>query len=331
MLFCLNTTQTFLDFLFAAKKDLASLAAYCISSRISWQSIEVKELRLMRVLHELLARAVLAVIGVPILIICAYWGGWWLWGLVGLITVIALGEYYSAALKRELRPHIGLGYLSALLLLAVATFAPAEHQAQLMILVLFFATVATMLRRCGSGNYQDATANSAVTIFGIVYIGLLMTFMIQLRNIDLPAQLGQPAGPWAHNVGTLLLIVVPVWVLDTFAFAIGSAWGRRPLSPILSPRKTVAGALAGFLSCVGATVLVGLCLHLPPQQGLALGALLGIFSQLGDAAKSTIKRDVGLDDFGNIFGPHGGVLDRFDGLLFSMPIAYLYLWLAFLR
>lgn len=285
----------------------------------------------MQVVRELLARAVLAVIGMPVLIVCAYLGGWWLLGVVALITIIALGEYYSAAFTVQLRPLVGVGYVSTLLLLWVTTFVPTGHQAQWIILVLFFATAATMLGQCRTGSYQGATTSSAVTMFGIVYIGLLMSFLIKLRNIDLPAQLGQSAGPIASNAGTVLLIVVPVWVLDTFAFTIGSAWGRRLLSPILSPRKTVKGAIAGFLSCVGTTVLVGLCLHLPWPHGVALGALLGIFSQLGDAAKSTIKRDLNLDDFGNIFGPHGGVLDRFDGLLFSMPIAYLYLWLAFLR
>ena len=285
----------------------------------------------MRVLRELLARAVLVVVGMPILIACAYAGGWWLLGLVAVITIIAQGEYYSATFRRGLRPRVGLGYLSALALLAVATFAPGEQQALLTIFVLAFAVMVTMLAQCGSGDYQGATASAAVTVFGVVYIGLLMTFFIGLRNIDLPGILGQSAGPLSHNVGTLLLVMVPIWLLDTLAFAVGSAWGRRLLSPVLSPRKTVEGALAGFLGCVAATVLMGLWLHLPWQHGLALGALLGIFSQLGDAAKSTIKRDLGLDDFGNIFGPHGGVLDRFDGLLFCMPVAYLYLWLAFLR
>ncbi len=285
----------------------------------------------MQVVRELLARAVLAVIGMPILIICAYWGGWWLLGLVALITIIALGEYYSATFTVQLRPLVGIGYLSAVLLLGIAMFVPAEDQAQWMVTVLFLATLGTMLGQCRRGNYKGATMNSAVTLFGVVYIALLMTFLIKLRNIDLPAQLGEPTGPVLGSVGTLLLVVVPVWILDTVAFTVGSAWGRRPLSPILSPRKTVEGALAGFASCVAATVLVGLWLHLPWPYGMALGALLGIFSQLGDAAKSTIKRDLKLDDFGNIFGPHGGVLDRFDGLLFSMPIAYAYLWIAFLR
>lgn len=284
----------------------------------------------MAMLRELRKRAVLAVIGMPVLIACAYGGGWWLSGLVAIITLIALGEYYSATMTRELRPWVGLGYLSALALLALATFVPPPHWAFPMLFVLVFTTMLAMIAPFESGSYRGATASAAVTIFGVVYVGLLMSFLIHLRNIDLPSQLGAPAGPFAARVGTLLLTVVPVWVLDTFAFVVGKTWGRARLAPVLSPRKTVEGALAGFFSCVLATVLIGFCLHLPWQHGLALGALLGVLSQVGDLAQSTIKRDLELDDFGGIFGPHGGVLDRFDGLLFTMPVAYLYLWIFFL-
>ncbi len=282
------------------------------------------------VLRELLARTGLAVIGIPIILICAYQGGWWLLIATALITVMALSEYYSATFTRGLRPRVGIGFLGAVSLLAVATFAPAEHQPSLMILVLFGAIALSMLTQGGASSYEGATVSSAVTIFGVVYIGLLMTFFIRLCHINLPEAMGMPAGLWAQRTGALLLVILPVWLLDSFAFAIGSAWGRRPLTPILSPRKTIEGAVAGFLGCVGTTLLVGWWLQLPWQHSLALGILLGIFAQLGDLAKSTIKRDLNLDDFGNIFGPHGGVLDRFDGLLFAMPVAYFYLWLAFL-
>ena len=285
---------------------------------------------MVQVVRELLARTVLAVVGIPIIVICAYAGGWWLLALTALITVVGLSEYYSATFTRGLRPRVGVGFLSAVSLLAVATFAPPDRQAYLMILVLFFATAITMLKQCDAPTYEGAATSSAVTMFGVVYVGLLMTFFIKLCQINLPGSLGVPAGPWAQRVGALLLVIVPAWLLDTFAFTIGSAWGRRPLAPILSPRKTIEGAVGGFGGCVATTMLVGCWLHLPWQHGLALGALVGIFSQLGDMAKSTIKRDLNLADFGNVLGPHGGVLDRFDGLLFAMPVAYLYLWLAFL-
>ena len=247
----------------------------------------------MEVIRELLARAVLALVGLPILIVCAYFGGWPLLILVAVVTVIGLGEYYSAVFTANIFPAVGVGFMGALALLAVTALS-APQQCDLAVL-------------------------------GVVYVGLLMSFLLRLANFDLPAALGEPAGLFASSVGALLLVAVPVWTLDTFAFIVGSAWGRHQLSPQLSPHKTIEGALAGFIGCVGLTVLLGWWLKLPVAHSLFLGILLAVVAQLGDAAKSTIKRDLGIDDFGNIFGPHGGILDRFDGLLFAMPAAWLYL------
>ncbi len=279
----------------------------------------------MEVLRELLARAVLALVGLPILIVCAYWGGWPLLILVAVITVIGLGEYYSATLMTNICPAVLVGYLGALALLTVTAFSTPK-QCDLGVLVVLAAVAATaMLSQVKGNSYAGATVNSATTVFGVVYVGLLMSFLLRLADLDLPAALGEPGSLFAASVGALLLVAIPVWCLDTFAFIVGSAWGRHQLSPQLSPRKTIEGALAGFIGCVGLTVLLGWWLKLPMAYGLALGILLAVVAQLGDAAKSTIKRDLGIDDFGNIFGPHGGILDRFDGLLFAMPAAWLYL------
>jgi len=279
----------------------------------------------LEVLRELLARAVLALVGLPILIVCAYWGGWPLLILVAVITVIGLGEYYSATLMTNICPAVLVGYLGALALLTVTAFSTPK-QCDLGVLVVLAAVAATaMLSQVKGNSYAGATVNSATTVFGVVYVGLLMSFLLRLADLDLPAALGEPGSLFAASVGALLLVAIPVWCLDTFAFIVGSAWGRHQLSPQLSPRKTIEGALAGFIGCVGLTVLLGWWLKLPMAYGLALGILLAVVAQLGDAAKSTIKRDLGIDDFGNIFGPHGGILDRFDGLLFAMPAAWLYL------
>ena len=279
----------------------------------------------MEVIRELLARAVLALVGLPILIACAYFGGWPLLILVAVVTVIGLGEYYSAVFTANISPAVVVGFLGALALLVVTAFSPPP-QCDVGVLVVLAAVAATaMLSQVKSNSYAGATVNSAVTVFGVVYVGLLMSFLLRLADFDLPAALGEPAGLFAARTGTLLLVAIPVWTLDTCAFIVGSAWGRHQLAPQLSPRKTIEGALAGFIGCVGLTVLLGWWLKLPVAHSLPLGILLAVVAQLGDAAKSTIKRDLGIDDFGNIFGPHGGILDRFDGLLFAMPAAWLYL------
>jgi len=279
----------------------------------------------LKVIRELIARAVLALVGLPILIACAYWGGWPLLILAAVVTLIALGEYYSATFTANISPAVVIGFLGALALLAVTAFS-SPQQCDLGVLIVLAVVVATAILSQVKGNsYAGATVNSAATVFGVVYVGLLMSFLLRLANFDLPATLGEPASLFAAKTGTLLLVAIPVWTLDTCAFIVGSAWGRHQLSPQLSPHKTIEGALAGLIGCVGLTILLGWWLKLPVAYSLPLGILIAVVAQLGDAAKSTIKRDLGIDDFGNIFGPHGGVLDRFDGLLFAMPAAWLYL------
>jgi phosphatidate cytidylyltransferase len=83
--------------------------------------------------------------------------------------------------------------------------------------------------------------------------------------------------------------------------------------------------VAGFFGCIVMAVIIGLFLHLPAHHAIAMGALMGVIAQLGDLGKSILKRDVEIKDFGGLFGPHGGVIDRFDGIMYSAPVAYFYL------
>jgi len=188
----------------------------------------------LAVIRELLARAVLVLVGLPILIACAYWGSWPLLILVAVVTVIGLGEYYSAVFTANIFPAVVVGFLGTLALLAVTAFSPPQ-QCDLGVLIVLAAVAATaMLSQIKSNSYAGATVNSAATVFGVVYVGLLMSFLLRLADFDIPAALGEPAGAFASSVGALLLVAIPVWTLDTCAFIVGSAWGRHQLSPQLS-------------------------------------------------------------------------------------------------
>ena len=129
-------------------------------------------------------------------------------------------------------------------------------------------------------------------------------------------------------MGAVLLVSLAVWLSDTGAFAAGGWFGKHKLCPGLSPAKTVEGAVGGLFFTVLFVLLAGsLWLGLEVGEALGLGFVIGVACQLGDAVESAFKRDLGLKDFGTVLGPHGGVLDRFDGLLLAMPAAYVYLWL----
>ncbi|HEX3179414.1 MAG TPA: phosphatidate cytidylyltransferase [Methylomirabilota bacterium] len=157
-----------------------------------------------------------------------------------------------------------------------------------------------------------ATERAANTLLAVLYIGWLLGYGILLHHTS-------PLGD------QLVLFVVGVtWVGETMAYVVGSTLGRHKLAPVISPRKTVEGAVAQVL----ASVLAGLALGawLLPACGVTVavagGALLGVIGQIGDLVESVIKRSVGTKDTGGIIPGHGGVLDRIDSLLFNLPAFY---------
>jgi phosphatidate cytidylyltransferase len=153
---------------------------------------------------------------------------------------------------------------------------------------------------------------AANTLLAVMYVGWLLGFGILLHHTS-------PLGD------ELVLFVVGVtWVGETVAYLVGSTLGRHQLASIISPRKTVEGALAQAVASIGTGAALGAWLL--PACGLALaagaGALLGVIGQFGDLAESAIKRSAGTKDTGGLIPGHGGVLDRIDSLLFNLPAFY---------
>jgi phosphatidate cytidylyltransferase len=169
-----------------------------------------------------------------------------------------------------------------------------------------------------SGRPQvESTAN---TLFGAVYVGWLLGYAIWLQ--------GRAGGPQL-----VLFLVGVTWAGESAAYLVGSSVGHHRLAPILSPRKTVEGAIAQIIVSIAAALALGAWLL--PACGLVgaagAGALLGVVGQVGDLAESAIKRSIGTKDTGDLIPGHGGMLDRIDSLLFNAPALYLYSLYAWCR
>ncbi len=317
----------------------------------------------MPLLLKFLARALVAVIGLAVLIGVGYLGGWLFFVGVAGATTLALHEYYSALRVKGIRPNGKLGWLCALLLLLIAQYGENLRQGlaqdgeaalgvadlnvvtttlHLSLLVLLFCVAGTLVCQFRMREGQSAVANSATTVFGVVYIGLLFSFVLRMRYVDIAGIMavhGQVPAlvqyPWAaefwRGMGGLIFVVGPVWLGDTFAFLVGNLWGKTKLAPKISPGKTVEGSIGGLLASVLGALLCGWWLGMGPVSSALLGLMMGVVGQLGDLSKSVLKRDLGIKDFGTIFGPHGGVLDRFDAILFSLPLVYWYFWFLVTR
>jgi phosphatidate cytidylyltransferase len=167
---------------------------------------------------------------------------------------------------------------------------------------------------------QPLVESTANTLFGAIYVGWLLGYAIWLQ--------GGAGGPQL-----VLFLVGVTWAGESAAYLVGSSMGRYRLAPILSPRKTVEGAIAQVIVSVAAALALGAWLL--PWCSLAgaagAGALLGVIGQVGDLAESAIKRSVGTKDTGGLIPGHGGMLDRIDSLLFNAPALYLYSWYAWCR
>ncbi len=278
---------------------------------------------------EFLRRAVWAIFGVPALMILAYLGGWWLFVPLAGLTLVGLAEYYSAALGGGFRPAVGLGFIVGLAVIAAAVFTPA-YAAIITIGLLAVLAGGALISVLRPGFKQVAVTSSAITVFGVVYVAVMLSFLVHLRQMDLPLLIGAGSiGQFWHRTGAVVLVIVPVWFCDTFAFVAGKTWGQRPLAPAISPRKTVEGAVAGLLSALLATVGLGAWMEMPWYHAVILGVLMGSLGQIGDLSSSILKRNLEMDDFGTVFGIHGGFLDRFDAMLFNLPLAYYYLQIVF--
>jgi phosphatidate cytidylyltransferase len=163
----------------------------------------------------------------------------------------------------------------------------------------------------------ESTAN---TLFGAIYIGWLLGYAIWLQ--------GRADGPQL-----VLFLVGVTWAGESAAYLVGSSVGRHRLAPVLSPGKTVEGAIAQVIVSIAAALVLGFWLL--PACGLlgaaGAGVVLGVIGQVGDLAESAIKRSIGTKDTGDLIPGHGGMLDRIDSLLFNAPALYLYSLYAWCR
>ena len=176
--------------------------------------------------------------------------------------------------------------------------------------ITIFFILSYFSRKDGRGAVRDV----ALRLLGVFYISLLFTHFIFLREL--------PDGQW-----WLLFALVIVWAGDTSAFYGGRALGKKKLAPVVSPNKTVEGALCGVVGGMVAGVIYVqvFSLSLPFLLTLLMGALAGAVGILGDLTESYLKRWGGVKDSGTLIPGHGGLLDRVDSVLFAVPIVYYFL------
>lgn len=265
-----------------------------------------------------------AVVFLPLLVLAARVGGLVWLGFTLLVVGLGLREFYRMMESKGLAPHWKSGTFAGLLLpigtyLRLQTGRTVEWNLGALFTVLVGAILLAELRR-GAG--KQAVGNIAATLLGVVYLGWFGSHIALLRELPRAWEL-----PYALGASFALLPFFLVWTCDTAAYAVGLAFGRTRLMPDVSPHKSVEGAVAGLLAAVGAAFLARAWFapYLTALDAVALGTLVGVLGQLGDLVESLLKRDADTKDTSRIIPGHGGVLDRFDSILFAAPVTAYYL------
>ncbi len=293
---------------------------------------------------ELTRRIAFGVIAAPVAIAILLYGGWPLAALLAVVSALGAWEFFRIARASGLTPldDVGTAIAGLIPLLVHARFLglydPSGRLGPLSLIVLVLLALLALAIWMRGVTAKPLSAVAA-TAFGVAYTGGMLSFGYGIRNHDYastPALLSLGGRTYSLATGGLLLLL-PVfipWASDIGAYAAGRTMGKHKLIPSVSPGKTVEGAVGGLLaSMLVAAVYTRYVLHpaahltfrIPPAGVFAFGAIVSVAAQVGDLAESLLKREAGVKDSSHIIPGHGGILDRFDSLLFVLPVSYVLL------
>lgn len=259
-------------------------------------------------------RILVALIFGPLIIFISYQGDYWLFGMILLFSLIGIVEFMIGCKVKPRQFNFWITLLAVISMIISSIlldkgFGPAIFIAYFLIITILFA-----IRK---EPPVELFKTQTWLVWGVAYIGLLYPFIYYIRQM-----FPDKGGDW------LLFLFGTLWLSDTLAMFGGKAFGKRKLAPTVSPNKTVAG----FISGLSGGLIVAFIMFFWRLPDIQLPILIGggltvsVVGQLGDLVESCWKRAVNVKDSSAIIPGHGGILDRFDSLLFASPALYLYLY-----
>lgn len=300
-------------------------------------------------------RIAVAAVAIPLILWVSYSGGYWFFGFVALVSALSLLEFYGLAEARGAHPLKALGLFFGVFLNLAFIYERvrndvylcfSEHgvrlamftQQQFLLVVVLLMVLVLLLVELFRNN-GSPTLNLGATLLGLVVVSLFFGTLIGLRELfpyGFPAQRFattlNPSGPDLQTIDqwggtTIIAVFVSIWICDTAAYFAGLGFGRHKLFERVSPKKTWEGGIAGFFGAVAAMVACRALMlpYLTLGHAVVIGAMIGVFGQLGDLVESRFKRDAGAKDSSALIPGHGGAYDRFDSVVFLAPILYLYI------
>lgn len=251
-----------------------------------------------------LISGILLVLAALLTIMC---GGYVLWTTLVCVSVIGMRELYKAmgVTKDESFEFLEMaGYLGAILYYA-AILLDFERYGLMAVLVAFILLMFVYV--FSYPKYEAGQVMSA--FFGIVYVAVMLSFILLTRNME-------------DGKFLVWLIFLCSWGCDTCAYCVGMLIGKHKMAPVLSPKKSIEGAVGGVIGAALLGVIYAAAIHEEMPEYALICAVGALISMVGDLAASAIKRNRGIKDYGTLIPGHGGILDRFDSVIFTAPIIY---------
>ena len=237
-------------------------------------------------------------------------GGTFLFAVTAALSLIGMFELYRVVQIEKKAPGIA-GYAAGIFYYGLLWF----HKEEYIVLMAIMALMVLMAIYVVTFPHYK-TEQVTVAFFGIFYLAVMLSYLYQVRSM-------------ADGKYLVWLIVLSSWGCDTFAYCAGKMFGKHKLTPVLSPKKTVEGAVGGVLGAALLGMIFGALFGgqmeeiVSPAVLCAIAcAIAAVISQIGDLAASAIKRNHDVKDYGRLIPGHGGVLDRFDSMIFTAPAIF---------
>lgn len=237
--------------------------------------------------------------------------------VITALSIIGIYEYNKAFKNAGYKPISWVGYLGCLTMFLMGGMIQDQDKMYItkialpaLIILVFMYIILTNLKR--------TIVDVAITVFSLAYIPFMFSFIKLILMMQ-------------HGRFLVLYVFIAAFASDTFAYFVGSKFGKNKLCPEVSPKKTIEGSIGGILGvilCFSILTYIGneyFSMNLNIIYMLVAGVIAGIAGQFGDLSASAIKRYCKIKDFGNIIPGHGGILDRFDSMLFVAPVMYMFL------
>lgn len=234
-------------------------------------------------------------------------GGFPLFWVITAISLIGLFELYRAVKMEKSFPGV-IGYISSIILDILVLDDLYEY------LLLWLIITLIVMMACYVIAYPAYhSGQMTMLFFGLIYVTLMMAFVFKVRYLE-------------GGILTVWLIFVASWGSDTCAYCVGKLIGKHKLPSKLSPNKTIEGCLGGIIGAALIGFLFALAFYdnnMYWWQFALIGGVGSVISQIGDLTASAIKRNNDIKDYGKLIPGHGGILDRFDSIIFTAPLVYI--------